>query len=87
MAPGAKAIPTKWVFKIKSDGHGVVARYKARLVACGYRQKFGRDYNLTFAPVAHAASIRMVLALAVRLGLILRQFDVKTAFLYGELPN
>ena len=65
---------------------GNVARYKARLVVCGYRQKFGRDYDLTFAPVAHAASIRMVLSLAVALGMYLRQFDVKTAFLYGELP-
>ena len=83
----AKAIPTKWVFKVKSDGHGKVARFKARLVVCGYRQKFGRDYNLTFAPVAHAASIRMVLALAVSLRLCLRQFDIKTAFLYGELPK
>ena len=83
----ARAIPTKWVFKIKTDGHGHVARYKARLVVCGYRQKFGRDYTLTFAPVAHAASIRMVLAMAVSLKLCLRQFDVKTAFLYGDLPE
>ena len=87
LSPTAKAIPTKWVFKIKTDGHGKVARFKARLVVCGYRQKFGRDYTLTFAPVAHAASIRMVLALAVSLRLHLRQFDIKTAFLYGELPK
>ena len=83
----AKAIPTKWVFKVKSDGHGKVARFKDRLVVCGYRQKFGRDYNLTFAPVAHATSIRMVFALAVSLRLCLRQFDIKTVFLYGELPK
>ena len=82
-----KAIPAKWVFKLKSDGAGNIARYKARLVVCGYRQKFGRDYNQTFAPVAHAASIRLVLALAVHLSLHLRQFDVKTAFLYGVLPE
>ena len=83
----AKAIPTKWVFKIKSDGHGNVVRFKARLVVCGYRQKFGRDYDQTFAPVAHAASIRIILALAVSLRLYLRQFDIKTAFLYKELPE
>ena len=83
----SKPIPTKWVFKIKGDGAGNVARYKARLVVCGYRQKFGRDYDLTFAPVAHAASIRMGLAMAIALGMHLRQFDVKTAFLYGELPD
>ena len=87
IAPGAKAIPTKWVFKIKGDGHGHIARFKARLVVCGYRQKFGRDYDLTFAPVAHAASIRLVLSLAVTHNLVLRQYDVKTAFLYGILPE
>ena len=53
---------------------------------CGYRQKFGRDYDLTYSPVAHAASIRLVLALAVSLRLHLRQFDIKIAFLYGRLP-
>ena len=87
IAPGSKAIPTKWVFKLKSDGHGRIARYKARLVVCGYRQKFGRDYDLTYAPVAHAASIRLVLSLAVTRGLLLRQYDIKTAFLYGVLPD
>lgn len=87
IAPGAKAIPTKWVFKIKGDGNGHIARFKARLVVCGYRQKFGRDYDLTFAPVAHAASIRLVLSLAVAHDLVLRQYDVKTAFLYGILPE
>ena len=84
--PNARPIPTKWVFKIKGDRNGCVKRYKARLVVCGYRQRFGRDYTLTFAPVAHAASIRMVLALATVFRMSLRQFDVKTAFLYGKLP-
>ena len=83
----ARVIPTKWVFKIKTDGHGRIARYKARLVVCGYRQKFGRDYTLTFALVAHAGSIRTVFAMAVSMRLCLRQFDVKTAFLYGDLPE
>ena len=87
LSPSAKAIPTKWVFKIKTDGHGKIERYKARLVVCGYRQKFGRDYDQTFAPVAHAASIRMILALAVSMRLKLWQFDIKTAFLYGHLPR
>lgn len=87
VARGGRPIPTKWVFKIKGDGQGHISKYKARLVVCGYRQKFGRDYDLTYAPVAHAASIRMVLALTVTLGLLLWQFDVKTAFLYGNLPE
>ena len=87
VAPGARAIPTKWVFKIKTDGNGRVAPFKARLVVCGYRQRFGRDYDQTFAPVAHAASIRTILALAIALGYHLHQFDVKTTFLYGVLPD
>ena len=84
---GAKPIPCKWVFKIKGDNNGKVTRFKARLVACGYRQRFGRDYNRTYSPVAHAASIRLLLVLAATHGYCLRQFDIKTAFLYGRLPE
>ena len=82
----AKPIPYKWVFKIKGDNNGHVTRFKARLVACGYRQRFGRDYDRTYSPVAHAASIRLLLVLAATHGYCLRQFDIKTAFLYGLLP-
>lgn len=84
---GGRPIPTKWVFKVKGDGNDQISKYKARLVVCGYRQKFDRDYDLTYAPVAHAASIRMVLSLTIALSLHLRQFDVKTTFLYGDLPE
>ena len=84
---GARPIPCKWVFKIKGDNNGVLTRFKARLVACGYRQRFGRDYDRTYSPVAHAASIRLLLVLAATHGYCLRQFDIKTAFLYGRLPE
>ena len=55
---GAATIKTKWVFKIKRNTKGEIVRYKARLTACGYAQKFGRDFNETFSPVASAMSIR-----------------------------
>ena len=87
MPPGAVPIKTKWVFKIKRDTLGNIVRYKARLTACGYEQKFGRDYTETFSPVASARSIRFLFALAADLRLQLCQHDVETAFLYGVLPE
>ena len=86
MPAGSSPIRTKWVFKIKRDQHNHVSRFKARLTACGYAQKFGRDYDETFAPVASANSIRLLFALAAVLGLHISQHDVQTAFLYGVLP-
>jgi len=82
LPPGRKAITNKWVFKKKSENV-----YKARLVAKGYSQKFGRDNNETFSPVAQYKSIRMILALAAKQNLFLAQFDVKTAFLNGNLDE
>jgi hypothetical protein len=87
MSREGKPIRMKWVFKIKRDTFGNIARYKARLVVCGYAQKYGRDYDETFAPVASAASIRLVFALAAINGYTLTQHDVATAFLYGVLPT
>jgi hypothetical protein len=61
---GRKPISCKWVFKIKQGVNGEVERYKARLVARGFTQTYGVDYNETFAPVAKFTSIRCILALA-----------------------
>ena len=77
---------TKWVFKIKSDGHDRVLRYMVRLVVCGYRQKFDRDYDLICGPVTHAESIRLVLSIALAKGYHLHQFDMKTVFHHGVSP-
>ena len=66
----ARRIKTKWVFKLKLDTQGRIVCYKARLVVCGYAQKFGRDYDETFAPVASSTSIRSVFALAAARGLL-----------------
>ena len=87
MPPGSKRIKVKWVFKIKRDQHGNIIKYKARLVACGYAQRYGRDYDETFAPVASTTSIRTAFALAASRGYFLSQHDVETAFLYGKLPD
>ena len=62
-------------------------RYKARLVVCGYAQKFGRDYDETFAPVASSTSIRTIFALAAARAMHLSQHDIDLAFLYGVLPE
>ena len=78
-------IGTKWVFRNKMDEFGVVVRNKARLVAQGYNQEEGIDFNETFAPVARLESIRMLLAYACHKDFILYQMDVKSAFLNGYI--
>lgn len=83
----AKLIRNKWVFKVKLQPDGEVERFKARLVAKGYSQVQNVDYKETYAPVASMTTIRMFLALANQHSMHLVQFDIKTAFLYGELEE
>jgi hypothetical protein len=73
------------VFRIKRRHDGAIQKYKARVVAQGYTQIEGVDYDETFAPVAKLASLRMILALAAEHDLELQQMDVKSAYLNGEL--
>ena len=80
-------IGTKWVFKNKQDEHGTVIRNKARLVAQGYAQIEGMDYEDTFASVAHLEAIRLLLAYASFHNFKLYQMDVKSAFLNGPLKE
>ncbi|GJV94677.1 retrovirus-related pol polyprotein from transposon TNT 1-94 [Tanacetum coccineum] len=76
-------IGTKWVFRNKLDENDVVSRNKARLVAQGYNQQEGIDYDETYAPVARLESIRILLAYACALDFKLFQMDVKSSFLNG----
>ena len=77
----------KWVFKIKRDSNGNIAKYKARLVAKGYLQQYGLDYAETFSPVVKLATVRIVLALTVQFGWSFKQLDVSNAFLHGVLQE
>src|SRR6266404_5693883 len=82
---GANIIGSKWVFKAKKEATGNIARYKAHLVAQGFSQIGGIDYDDTFTPVAKLSSSRALIALANRLNLVLHQVDIKGAYLNGIL--
>ncbi|KAJ7969147.1 Retrovirus-related Pol polyprotein from transposon TNT 1-94 [Quillaja saponaria] len=84
---GKRAVGCKWVFTIKRKADGTIERYKARLVARGFTQTYGVDYQETFAPVAKMNSIRVLISCAANLGWDLQQLDVKNAFLHGDLAE
>nr|GEZ59303.1 integrase, catalytic region, zinc finger, CCHC-type, peptidase aspartic, catalytic [Tanacetum cinerariifolium] len=78
-------IPLKWIFKIKLDEYGEVLKNKAWLVAKGYRQEAGIDFEESFASVARLEAIRLFIANAASQNMLIFQMDVKIAFLNGEL--
>jgi len=82
-----KAVGSNWVFKLKVDSEGSVERHKAQLVAQGFSQKFGIDYDETFCQVVRFESVRTAISLAVQNRLKLHQMDLMTAFLNGELKE
>ncbi|GKE34481.1 putative ribonuclease H-like domain-containing protein [Tanacetum coccineum] len=84
---GKRAIGTKWVYRNKKDERGIMIRNKARLVAQGYTQEEGIDYDEVFAPVARIEAIRLFLAYASFKDFIVYQMDVKSAFLYGKIKE
>lgn len=84
---GRKAIDCKWVSKIKYKTNGSVNRYKARLCARGFTQRYGIDYRETYSPVVRMDSVRTLLAIAAQFDLDILQIDVKTAFLHGLLEE
>lgn len=80
-------VGSKWVFKIKYLSNGDVERFKARLCAKGYSQTEGTDFNETFAPTARYDTLRILFSIAAQKNLKMKQFDIKTAFLYGTLEE
>src|SRR4051812_29743910 len=82
-----QAIENKWIFKKKTDADGNVTVYKTRLVAKGFQQVQGIDYDETFSPVAMLKSVRIMLAIVAFYDYEIWQMDVKTAFLNGFLEE
>nr|GFC10902.1 retrovirus-related Pol polyprotein from transposon TNT 1-94 [Tanacetum cinerariifolium] len=78
-------ITLKWIYKVKPDELGGILKNKARLVARGYRQEEGIDFEESFAPVARLEAIRIFLAYAAHKNMVIYQMDVKTTFLNGNL--
>ncbi|GJT08450.1 putative ribonuclease H-like domain-containing protein [Tanacetum coccineum] len=86
-AQQALVIGTKWIFRNKRDERSIVVKNKARLVAQGFRQEEGIDYDEVFTPVARIETIRLFLAFASYMGFTVYQMDVKSAFLYGTIEE
>ncbi|GKB86034.1 retrotransposon protein, putative, ty1-copia subclass [Tanacetum coccineum] len=85
LPPNCKTVRSKWLFKKRSDMDGNMRTYKARLIAKGFTQTYGVDYEKTFSPVVDVKAIRILIAIAVFYDYKIWQMDVKTAFLNGLL--
>jgi transposase InsO family protein len=85
--PGMPVVSCKWVFLVKYGTDGRPERFKARLVARGFTQQYGIDYENTFAPVIRFESLRILLALAARFGWIIHLMDAQNAYLNSELDK
>jgi hypothetical protein len=84
---GRNLIDCKWVYRIKRKSNGTIDRYKARLVAKVFKQRYGIGCEDTCSPVVKSATIRLVLAISVSKGWSLRQLYMKNAFLHVVLDE
>nr|GEZ16431.1 hypothetical protein [Tanacetum cinerariifolium] len=80
-------ITLKWIYKVKLEELGGILKNKARLVACGYCQEEGIDFEESFAPVTILEAIRIFLAYTAHKNMVVYQMDVKTAFLNGNMQK
>eukprot|EP01119_Soliformovum_irregulare_P002841 TRINITY_DN1309_c0_g2_i1.p1 TRINITY_DN1309_c0_g2~~TRINITY_DN1309_c0_g2_i1.p1 ORF type:complete len:1074 (-),score=203.85 TRINITY_DN1309_c0_g2_i1:206-3268(-) len=87
LPPGRKAIGCKWTFKLKLNADGTISRYKARLVAQGFTQTKGIDYDDTFAPVVKFDTLRTLISVAAKEGYQLIHDDIVTAFLHAPVDE
>lgn len=87
LSPNRKAIGCIWIFNVKENPNGSVHNYKTRLVAKGYHQIAGFDFNETFSPVIKPTTIRIILSITISNGSTIRQLDVKNTFLNGKLKE
>ena len=83
-SPGINLVDSKWVFKTKLKAEEIIDRYKAKIVARGFSQLEGIDFEETFSLVVKATTIRVVLFVAISSRLEVRQLDVKNTFLHGS---
>jgi hypothetical protein len=84
---GHRTIILKWVFKLKRDEVGVIIKHKAHLVARGFLQREGIDFDDAFAPMVRMESVRLLLALAAQEGWRVHHMDVKSTFLNSDLKE
>ncbi|GKE35191.1 retrovirus-related pol polyprotein from transposon TNT 1-94 [Tanacetum coccineum] len=84
---GRNIIKVKWIWKNKTDAENIVIQNKSRLVAKGYGQEEGIDFEESFAPVARLEAVRIFVAYAAHKNFLIFQMDVKTAFLNGPLKE
>ena len=85
--PGCRPIGLKWVYKVKRGEHGTIVNHKVRLVARGFVQREGIDFEEVFVPVARMELVRLLLALAAAKDWRVHHLDIKSAFLNGELAE
>ena len=84
---GTNIISTKWVFSIKRDKNNNIIKFKARLVARGFRQKFGIDFVLTYTPTLNIDGLKFIIALASKFHWDIFQLDIKAAYLNAPLDK